>query len=295
MQAAGIPAECTPRVMPSKKPDFGDYQANGAMAAAKLMGVKPRAIAQQIVDRLSLNEIADNIEIAGPGFINIYLNSGWLSGQVAHICQRQLFCAPATATQQTIVVDYSSPNLAKEMHVGHLRSTIIGDAMARILEFQGHRVIRQNHVGDWGTQFGMLVAELDDQLDAGESVSLALTDLEKFYKQSKKHFDSSPAFADKARDYVVKLQSGDDRVLQLWRQFTMTSLAHCRQIYQRLNVDLSDADVRGESAYNDDLTVLLAALKKQNLAVRDGGAQVVFIEEMAVSYTHLTLPTTSRV
>lgn len=281
MQAAGIPAECTPRVMPSKKPDFGDYQANGAMAAAKLMGVKPRAIAQQIVDQLSLNEIADNIEIAGPGFINIYLNSGWLSEQVAHICQRPPFCAPATATQQTIVVDYSSPNLAKEMHVGHLRSTIIGDAMARILEFQGHRVIRQNHVGDWGTQFGMLVAELDDQLDAGESVSLALADLERFYKQSKKHFDSSPTFADKARDYVVKLQSGDDRVLALWRQFTMTSLAHCRQIYQRLNVDLSDADVRGESAYNDDLTVLLAALKKQNLVVRDGGAQVVFIAEMA--------------
>ena len=280
MQSAGIPAECPPHIAPSKKLIFGDYQANGAMAAAKIINAKPREIAQQIVSRLSLNDIAEKIEIAGPGFINIHLKADWLSKQVAYVCNRQYIDIP-TSKRQIIVVDYSSPNLAKEMHVGHLRSTIIGDAMVRVLEFQGHQVIRQNHVGDWGTQFGMLVAELDSHLQAGESANLALGDLERFYKQSKKHFDLSPEFARKARDYVVKLQSGDRKVLALWQQFKMISLIHCRQIYKALNVSLTDKDVRGESAYNDDLAILVEELQQQQLVVEDQGAQVVFIEEIA--------------
>jgi arginyl-tRNA synthetase len=179
------------------------------------------------------------------------------------------------------VVDYSAPNLAKEMHVGHLRSTIIGDALVRLLELQGHSVIRQNHVGDWGTQFGMLLVELESHLQGGEQADLALNDLEIFYQQSKKHFDESEAFANKARDYVVKLQSGDTAMLKLWNAFRDTSLAHSQEIYNKLNVTLAPKDVRGESAYNDDLSVLVTELKDKNLAVESQGATVVFLDELA--------------
>ncbi|MGY0646459.1 MAG: arginine--tRNA ligase, partial [Paraglaciecola chathamensis] len=182
---------------------------------------------------------------------------------------------------QTVVVDYSSPNLAKEMHVGHLRSTIIGDAVVRTLEFQGHKVIRQNHVGDWGTQFGMLIAELEEQLQQNESASLALKDLESFYQSSKKHFDDSEDFANKARNYVVKLQSGDEDTLKLWEQFRSVSLEHSQEIYDKLNVTLTTDNVYGESAYNDDLAPLVGELQTQGLAVESEGAQVVFLSEMA--------------
>lgn len=276
MQAAGIPSRCGPAVAPAKKIGFGDYQANGAMAAAKLMGVKPRDLAQQIVDQLHLEDMAEKIEIAGPGFINFHLRPGWLAAQLA--ADRD---AAATDTPQTVVVDYSGPNLAKEMHVGHLRSTIIGDAVARILEHLGHTVIRQNHVGDWGTQFGMLIAELETQVQEGEQAELALADLEQFYQQAKRHFDLDPAFADTAREYVVRLQSGDARVLGLWENFRRISLKHSEEIYTLLNVSLSPGDVRGESFYNDDLGTLVEELKQAGLAVTDNGAQVVFLQELA--------------
>ena len=280
MQSAGIPETCLPHIVPGKKAAFGDYQANGAMAAAKVMGSQPRKLAQLIVDHLAPGDMIDTLEVAGPGFINIHLNNGWLGEQIAAF-RRQPEQAIKTTAPQTIVLDYSSPNLAKEMHVGHLRSTIIGDALARILEKQGHHVIRQNHVGDWGTQFGMLLAELEDHLKEGETASLALSDLEAFYQQAKRHFDASADFAQKARDYVVKLQSGDDRLLALWAQFKATSFAHSQAIYEQLNVTLTERDVRGESAYNDDLATLVVRLKAQQLAVEDGGATVVFLEELA--------------
>ncbi len=284
MQAAGIPAECPPIIAPSKKAGFGDYQANGAMGAAKAMKAKPRDIAQQIVEQLGsnddFNQMVSNIDIAGPGFINITLAPEWLSNEISAINQ-DTNLGIHTDTTETIVVDYSSPNLAKEMHVGHLRSTIIGDAIVRTLEFQGHQVIRQNHVGDWGTQFGMLIAELEEQLQEGESASLALKDLESFYQSSKKHFDESESFADKARDYVVKLQSGDESVLALWQQFREVSLTHSQEIYDALNVTLTPNDIYGESAYNQDLAPLVEELKQQGLATEDQGAQVVFLEEMA--------------
>lgn len=280
MTAAGIPAECSPNVSPAKKAGFGDYQANGAMAAAKRMKTKPRELAQSIVDHLQLDGIAENIEIAGPGFINIHLQPAWLAQQAETALNDDRLGIKNTA-QQTIVIDYSSPNLAKEMHVGHLRSTIIGDAMARLLEYRGHRVIRQNHVGDWGTQFGMLIAELEQHLGEGEQADLALKDLEGFYQQSKKHFDEDPDFASKAREYVVKLQSGDAYILSLWKQFKEVSLQHSDDIYQQLNVTLTRQDVYGESAYNDDLSVLVEDLKAQGLAVEDKGALVVFLQELA--------------
>jgi len=277
MAAAGIPAECAPHVAPSKNPQFGDYQANGAMGAAKAVGRKPRDIAQEILDKVELDDLADKTEIAGPGFINVHLRSDWLAEQLKQQnCQTQ-----SNESPQTIVIDYSSPNLAKEMHVGHLRSTIIGDSLAHVLEFMGHKVIRQNHVGDWGTQFGMLTAELEEQLGQNQAASMALKDLEQFYQQAKKHFDDDPTFADKARDYVVKLQGGDAKLLELWEKFRDVSLEHGEELYQALGVTLKRSDVKGESFYNDDLAKVVSELKEQGLAVEDDGAIVVFLEELA--------------
>ncbi|MBB6520770.1 arginine--tRNA ligase [Pseudoteredinibacter isoporae] len=277
MLAAGIPADCAPHVAPSKNPQFGDYQANGAMGAAKAMGRKPRDIAQEILDQVTLDDMADKTEIAGPGFINVHLRPEWMAEQL----KQQDSKARHNDDAQTIVVDYSSPNLAKEMHVGHLRSTIIGDSLARVLEFMGHSVIRQNHVGDWGTQFGMLTAELEEQLGQNQAASMALKDLEQFYQQAKKHFDDDPAFADKARDYVVKLQSGDAKLLELWEKFRDVSLEHGEELYQALGVTLKRDDVKGESFYNDDLANVVSELKAQGLAVEDDGAIVVFLQELA--------------
>lgn len=279
MRNADIPAECEAHIAPSKNPDFGDYQANGAMGAAKKLGQNPRQLAQSIVDHLKLEDIASKVEIAGPGFINIHLSRQWLSESLTESAPYKNL--PVSETPQTVVVDYSGPNLAKEMHVGHLRSTIIGDAVVRTLRSLGHTVIPQNHVGDWGTQFGMLIAELEQQLNEGEQAELALSDLESFYKQAKKHFDDDENFANLARQYVVKLQSGDEKTLKLWQQFRHVSLIHSKEIYQLLGVGLTDEDIRGESFYNNDLPVLVKELKAQGLAVEDQGAQVVFLQELA--------------
>lgn len=281
MSDAGIPADCPPHVTPAKKAGFGDYQANGAMAAAKSMGRNPREIAQLIIDNLQLEGIASLTEIAGPGFINIHLHKDWLARQIEEASQLPGLGVEKSEERQTIVVDYSSPNLAKEMHVGHLRTTVIGDALARILEFLGHRVIRQNHVGDWGTQFGMLIAELEAHLVKGENAELALSDLETFYKQSKKHFDADENFANTAREYVVKLQSGDKNVLKLWEEFKNVSLKHADDIYQQLDVSLLPSDVRGESAYNDALPGVILDLQEKGIVTEDKGAQVAFLKELA--------------
>ncbi|WP_086930138.1 arginine--tRNA ligase [Agarilytica rhodophyticola] len=281
MKAAGVPSKFQAHVAPSKNPKFGDYQANGAMAAAKGLKMNPRDLAQKIVDHLTLDDIASKIEIAGPGFINIHLDHSWLAHHIANISNDDRLNIAKKTAPQTVVVDYSAPNLAKEMHVGHLRSTIIGDAIVRVLEFLGDQVIRQNHVGDWGTQFGMLIAELELHMSEGEQAELALKDLESFYKQAKSHFDSDEAFANTAREYVVKLQSGDAKILKLWQQFRSISLSHNQEIYQTLNVTLNNDHVCGESFYNDDLPVLVEELKEQKLAQEDQGAQVVKLAELA--------------
>jgi arginyl-tRNA synthetase len=279
MQTCGVPAECPALIAPGKKAGFGDYQANCAMGAAKQMGKNPRELAAAIIAALDLKGIASKVEIAGPGFINIDLAPEWLGASLATAQADSRLDIPQTANPQTVVIDYSGPNLAKEMHVGHLRSTIIGDALARLLEFQGHKVIRQNHVGDWGTQFGMLIAELEEQL--AQNNKMDLKDLEVFYQQAKKHFDDDENFAQKARDYVVRLQSGDAQMQTLWQQFKDLSLAHSKEIYQNLNVTLTDVDVRGESFYNDDLAPLVEELKTKGFAQESEGAQVVFLEELA--------------
>jgi arginyl-tRNA synthetase len=277
MRSAGIPEDCSPMVALSGKPKFGDYQANGSMGAAKRMKTSPRDLAAEILEHIDLEGIAEKLEIAGPGFINIHLSKPFLAENLNQAKPRAL----EPEDQQTVVIDYSSPNLAKEMHVGHLRSTIIGDSLARVLEYQGHIVKRQNHMGDWGTQFGMLIAELEMHLGEGEQAELALDDLELFYQQSKKHFDEDPDFANKAREYVVKLQSGDAHCRKLWHKFIKVSVAHSLDIYQRLNVGLLEAHIQPESAYNDALETVVDDLSNQGIAVDSDGAKVVFLPELA--------------
>ncbi|MEH6549171.1 MAG: arginine--tRNA ligase [Pseudomonadales bacterium] len=281
MIAANIPPECQPAVTASTRPEFGDFQANGVLGAAKRLKTNPRELAQLVIGHLDIEDIADKVEIAGPGFINIHVSSAFLASQVKVLAADERLGVAVVEPRQTVIVDYSAPNLAKEMHVGHLRSTIIGDALARLLEFQGHDVVRQNHMGDWGTQFGMLIAELEEQLGSGEEPELALSDLEKFYQQSKKHFDDDAAFADKAREYVVKLQSGDAHCRRLWQQFIDISVAHSEEIYRSLNVTLRHQDIKPESAYNDGLGPIVEHLKARGLALESDGAQVVFLTELA--------------
>ncbi|MFO3906334.1 arginine--tRNA ligase [Enterobacter hormaechei] len=275
--AAGAPADCEPQVRQSAKVQFGDYQANGVMAVAKKLGMAPRQLAEQVLTHLDLQGIASKTEIAGPGFINIFLDPAFLAQHVdAALKSDRLGVAKPEA--QTIVVDYSAPNVAKEMHVGHLRSTIIGDASVRTLEFLGHNVIRANHVGDWGTQFGMLIAWLEKQQqdNAGE---MALADLEGFYRDAKKHYDEDEAFAERARSYVVKLQGGDEYFRQMWRQLVDITMSQNQLTYDRLNVTLTRKDVMGESLYNPMLAGIVADLKAKGLAVESEGATVVFLDE----------------
>ena len=280
MGAAGIPADCQALVVPGSRPELGDYQANGAMAAAKRMGRKPRELAADIVAALDLAQVAERVEIAGPGFINIRLAGGFLEQQLAVAARDERLGIARKAKPQTVVVDYSGVNLAKEMHVGHLRSTIIGDAVVRTLEFVGDRVIRQNHVGDWGTQFGMLIAHLEDLSASGAAgKSTELADLEVFYRAAKQKFDADPAFATRARDYVVRLQSGEKHCLALWQRFIDISIAHSEEVYRRLNVTLGRGDIMAESAYNDDLPKIIADLRAKGLLATSEGAQVVFLDE----------------
>ncbi|MDO6428499.1 arginine--tRNA ligase [Thalassotalea sp. 1_MG-2023] len=281
MVAAGLPEDTNPAVSVSTKPQFGDYQANGVMGAAKKLKTNPRELATKVVENLDLSGIASKVELAGPGFINIHLADSWLTEQLVNIANDKHLGVTQRAEPQNVVVDYSAPNLAKEMHVGHLRSTIIGDAVVRALEFRGDNVIRQNHMGDWGTQFGMLLAHLNDKLQANEVAETALADLETFYREAKIRFDDEDGFADRARDYVVKLQSGDNECATLWQQFIDISITHSEEIYQKLNVTLTRNDIMGESAYNDDLSTVIDELMAQHIAVEDQGAKVVFIDEMA--------------
>lgn len=275
--AAGAPADCEPQVRQSAKVQFGDYQANGVMAVAKKLGMAPRQLAEQVLSHLDLNGIANKVEIAGPGFINIFLDPLFLAENVSSALKSERL-GVAQPQAQTVVIDYSAPNVAKEMHVGHLRSTIIGDAAVRTLEFLGHNVIRANHVGDWGTQFGMLIAYLEKQQqeNAGE---MALADLEGFYREAKKHYDEDEAFAERARSYVVKLQGGDEYFREMWRKLVDITMSQNQLTYNRLNVTLTRDDVMGESLYNPMLPGIVADLKAKGLAVESEGATVVFLDE----------------
>ena len=280
LNAAGAPEGTPAMVRPSARANFGDYQCNAVMAAAKKMGMKPRELAQQVIDQLDLDGIAAKTEIAGPGFINIYLDNDWLAKGLNNSLNDPRVGVAELEDTQNIIVDYSAPNVAKEMHVGHLRSTIIGDASARTLEFLGHNIIRQNHLGDWGTQFGMLIGHLEElEKESQETMGMELSDLGTFYKEAKKHFDNDEEFANRARNYVVRLQAGDEYCLKLWKKLVDVTLAHNQETYDRLNVSLTPADVMGESAYNNSLPVIIHLLNEKGLLSEDQGAKVVFLSE----------------
>ena len=274
--AAGI-ADSPVVLQPTKNAEHGDFQINGVMGAAKKAKQNPRELAQEVAEALADNAVIESAEVAGPGFINLRLRPEFLAQNIHAALNDARFGIAKTDKPQTVVIDYSSPNLAKEMHVGHLRSSIIGDSISRVLEFMGNTVIRQNHVGDWGTQFGMLVAYLVEQQK--DNAAFELADLEQFYRAAKVRFDEDAAFADTAREYVVKLQGGDETVLALWKQFVDISLSHAQAVYDTLGLKLRPEDVAGESKYNDDLQPVVDDLVEKGLAVEDDGAKVVFLDE----------------
>ncbi|MDA9567849.1 arginine--tRNA ligase [Gammaproteobacteria bacterium] len=270
--------EVNPNVITASKPEFGDYQANGVMGIAKRLGRNPRELGTELLARLNAaaNPLVSHYELAGPGFINIHLAGDALRDRANELLVEPRLLVLQTGSPQTIVVDYSSPNLAKEMHVGHLRGTIIGDSIARILERQGNRVIRQNHVGDWGTQFGMLITFMrESSAEAG----VALADLEGFYRAAKQRFDADSEFADRARESVVKLQGGDPEYLEAWQAFISTSLTHCQAVYDKLNVTLSMTDLKAESFYNPQLEGVVTRLENTGLLKDSDGARCVFLDE----------------
>jgi len=258
------------------KPEFGDYQFNGVMKLAKMLKKNPREIATTVVEQIDTTGMIAKVEVAGPGFINIWLNNNWLSEQTTAILNDARVGVGHVETPQKVVVDYSGPNMAKQMHVGHLRSSIIGDTLATLLEFLGDEVVRQNHIGDWGTQFGMLIAYLEEQNTDGNTQELK--DLEQFYKDAKVRFDESEDFANKAREYVVKIQGGDEHCLTLWKSFIDASLGHCEEVYDKLNVNLTRDDVRAESFYNDQLAQVIDTLKSKEISKTSNGAECVFLE-----------------
>ncbi|ERN40804.1 arginyl-tRNA synthetase [Rubidibacter lacunae KORDI 51-2] len=270
-------ADTDPLVAPTNNPQFGDYQANVAMSLAKPLKQKPRDIAQQIVDRLEVDDLCTPPAIAGPGFINLTLRPEFLSEQL-QACQGdpRLGIEPVKRLQR-IVVDFSSPNIAKEMHVGHLRSTIIGDCLARVLEWRGHDVLRLNHVGDWGTQFGMLIAYLREAYPEAlrTANALALGDLVTLYRQAKKRFDEDDTFRETARTEVVTLQSGAEDSLRAWQLLCEQSRIAFQLVYDLLDVSLNE---RGESFYNPMLPDVVRDLDRLGLLKTDRGAQVVFLE-----------------
>jgi len=275
-----LPADFEARIQVDRTKDksHGDLATNLAMMLTKVAGKNPRELAQLIIDTLPASAFVAKVEIAGPGFINFFINDSALAEQLQNAVNDE-HLGIKLPTPQTVVVDYSSPNLAKEMHVGHLRSTIIGDSVVRALEFLGHKVIRQNHVGDWGTQFGMLLAYMEElRAKNGEEAQLELSDLENFYRAAKLRFDESAEFATRARQLVVELQSGDEYCNKLWREFNDISLSHCHEVYARLGVSLTRADVHGESAYNADLEQVVKDLDAQGLLTESNGAKVVFQE-----------------
>lgn len=276
-------ADCDPNVITASKPEFGDYQSNGVMSIAKKAGTNPRQLASEVVEKIttSANPLIAKLEVAGPGFINIHLSDSALIQRATEIQNDLQKLILQTDKAERIVVDYSSPNLAKEMHVGHLRGTIIGDCLARVLERQGHEIIRQNHVGDWGTQFGMLISYMRELSASEGDLPTQLADLESFYRAAKERFDADPDFADTARSSVVKLQGGDDEHLEVWRQFIRESLKHCQAVYDKLNVTLSEKDLKAESFYNKELEGVVEKLDKASLLSVSDGARCVFLPEFS--------------
>jgi arginyl-tRNA synthetase len=262
-----------------RRSDRADFQANLAMSLSKRVGAKnPREVAQKLLDAFDAGDVCEKLEIAGPGFINITLKNSYFDRLLSATSLDARLGVPATSKPDTVVVDYGSPNVAKEMHVGHIRSCAIGDCLVRVLEFAGHKVIRQNHIGDWGTPFGMLIEHLLDLGGAEKATELSVGELDAFYKAARKKFDGDPSFAERSRQRVVLLQGGDAATLELWRTLVSASQRYFDKVFARLGVTMKPEDSRGESFYNPVLPEIAADLEQRGLAEVQEGALCVFPE-----------------
>ena len=274
--AAVAGGTCDPVVRPS---DRADGQANGALALAKKLGLQPREVAQQVLDAAGdVSDILASTEIAGPGFINLVFSNSFIAQQLSLATHDARLGVRASSDPHTVVVDYSAPNVAKEMHVGHLRSSVIGDALVRALMFVGHTVVRENHIGDWGTPFGMLIEHLIDMGEDNAAHELGVGDLDGFYKAARRKFEESDEFKGRARARVVMLQGGDEDTLRLWRTLVSESTRYFNQVYRQLDVLLTDDDLMGESAYNPLLAPVVERLRGAKLLEESDGAEVVFVD-----------------
>ncbi|MGH3243190.1 MAG: arginine--tRNA ligase [Spirillospora sp.] len=267
-------ANADPVIRPSS---FADLQANVALPLAKKLGRKPRDVAEEIVANLDTAGVVSDVQVSGPGFINLTLSDAWIAGEAQRTLHDDRLGVPLADKPQKVVVEYSSPNVAKEMHVGHLRTTIVGDAIARVLAFLGHEVVRDNHVGDWGTPFGMLIEHL---LDLGEDAAArgdaSVSDLTAFYQAAREKFDGDETFADRSRARVVALQAGDAETLRLWNVLVDVSKNYFNAVYGQLGVTLTDADIKGESFYNNALAPTVQELEDKGIAVISDGALCAF-------------------
>ncbi|GAB3438853.1 arginine--tRNA ligase [Streptomonospora sediminis] len=267
-------AATDPVIRPSQ---FADYQANAALALAKRLGRSPRDVATDIVAHLEVDDLCREVEISGPGFVNLRLRDDWIAARIGDLLGDDRLGIPHQQPQ-TIPLDYSAPNVAKEMHVGHLRTTVVGDALARTLGALGHNVVRQNHVGDWGTPFGMLIEHLVDSGEHSAEADLLKTDPNAFYQAARVQFDNSAEFAARARKRVVDLQSGDPETLRLWQYLVDLSKVYFNKVYNRLDVTLTDSDLAGESTYNAMLPAVCDELERRGIAELSEGALCVFLD-----------------
>lgn len=266
------------RVDRTKDRAHGDYATNVAMIISKPLHMKPADIAAKLIEAVDHDDRIAKIEIAGPGFINFFVNQGFTADTLANLAKDERLGVARVSVPKTIVVDYSAPNVAKEMAVHHLRSTVIGDAVVRVLEFLGNKVIRANHIGDWGTQFGMLIAYLEKkENESGQGMDLS--DFEAFYREAKECYDSDEEFAVKARHYVVRLQGGDEYCRTMWKKLVNMTMDQNQKLYDRLDVTLKPKDIMGESLYNDMLPVIVNDLLDRKIAVIDEGAAVVYLPQ----------------
>ena len=259
-----------------RQSDRADAQVNGSLALAKVMGATPRDIAVKVLEVAELQDICSATEVAGPGFINLTFANKFLAQELVVASGSDKLGVASAPTTRRVVIDYSAPNVAKEMHVGHLRSTVIGDALVRMLMFVGNTVVRENHVGDWGTPFGMLIEHLIDSGEVNAAKELSIGDLDSFYRSARKKFDESEEFQKRARTRVVALQGGDAETLRLWKLLVAESTRYFQTIYETLGVLLQDSDVMGESAYNSLLPQVVERLDNLKMLTTSDGADVVF-------------------
>lgn len=264
------------QIQPTNNEKFGDYQTNFAMVNSKALKSNPRSIAQTILDNLEENPIIEKLEIAGPGFINIYIKNDYLSEKITKI-GKENFEFDFLNRSGDVIIDYSSPNIAKRMHIGHLRSTVIGDSIKRIYKYLGYKTIADNHIGDWGTQFGKLIVGYNNWLDKASYEAEAIEELERIYVEFSSRAEENPSLEDLAREELVKLQQGNEKSTGLWKEFIKVSLGEYDKVYSRLDINFDT--YKGESFYNDMMPHIISLLKEKNIAREDNGAQVVFFEE----------------